>query len=189
MNSCSRGLRGPFFRAGEDNVRNSRFFPAIAVVLTWVTLASAQNPEDHDYSVSVNVELVQLSVSVLDKHGYPVQGLEKQHFAVYEDKVLQDISLFKQEDIPLSVGLVVDMSSSMFDKLNSVHSAAMTFVRESNAEDETAIVTFGSTVMLNQPFTANTDELSQTLAAIIPNGHTALYDAVFLAAKYLNEKG
>src|SRR6516165_5485891 len=88
-----------------------------------VTLSSAQDLGDHDYSVSVNVELVQLSVSVLDKHGYPVRGLQKEHFAVYEDKVLQDISLFKQEDIPLSVGLVVDTSSSMFNKLHSLNSA------------------------------------------------------------------
>src|SRR5215469_14005559 len=97
------------------------------VLLAVVALASAQNLDDHDYSVSVNVELVQLSVSVQDKHGLPVRGLEKQHFTVYEDKILQDISLFKQEDIPLSVTLVVDRSASMFDKLNSVHSAAMTF--------------------------------------------------------------
>src|SRR5689334_14859431 len=145
MDSCSPGVRDRFFCAGESKVRDLRSFLAIAVVLTGVTLASAQSPvasaqspDDHDYSVSVNVELVQLSVSVLDKHGYPVQGLEKQHFAVYEDKVLQDISLFKQEDIPLSVGIVVDKSSSMFDKLNSVSSAAMTFVRESNPEDETS---------------------------------------------------
>src|SRR5262249_19215825 len=102
------------------------------VLLAAVTLSSAQSLGDRDYSVSVNVELVQLSVSVLDKHGFPVRGLEQQHFAVYEDKVLQDISLFKQEDIPLSVGLVVDTSSSMFEKLRRVNSAAMTFVRESN---------------------------------------------------------
>jgi VWFA-related protein len=164
-------------------------FPILLVLLAIVTLSSAQSVRDHDYSVSVNVELVQLSVSVLDKKGFPVRGLQQEQFAVYEDKVLQDISLFKQEDIPLSVGLVVDTSSSMFDKLKRVHSAAITFVRESNPQDETAIVTFGSSVMLNQRFTANTDELSEALAGITPMGYTALYDAVFLAAKYLREKG
>jgi hypothetical protein len=63
-----------------------------------VTLSSAQRLGDHDYSVSVNVELVQLPVSDLDKHGFPVRGLQQQHFMVYEDKVLQEISLFKQEE-------------------------------------------------------------------------------------------
>src|SRR5215467_6244169 len=159
------------------------------MLLAAATISPAQNPDDHDYKLGVNVELVQLPVSVLDKKGFPIRGLRPEHFAVYEDKVLQDISLFKQEDIPLSVGLVVDTSSSMFDKLKRVHSAAMAFVRESNPQDETAIVTFGSAVMLNQRFTANTDELSATLAGIIPMGYTALYDAVFLAAKYLREQG
>lgn len=159
------------------------------VLLTVVALASAQNLDDHDYSVSVNVELVQLSVSVQDKHGLPVRGLEKQHFTVYEDKILQDISLFKQEDIPLSVTLVVDRSGSMFDKLNSVHSAAMTFVRESNPEDETSIVMFGSTASLEQDFTRNTQDLSRALAGVYPIGQTALYDAVLLSARHLNEDG
>jgi VWFA-related protein len=159
------------------------------VLLAAVTLSSAQNLVDRDYSVSVNVELVQLSVSVQDKHGFPVQGLQKQHFTVYEDKVLQDISLFKQEDIPLSVSLVVDTSSSMFNKQNSVHSAAMTFVRESNPEDETSIVTFGSTASLDQDFTKDTETLSRALRGIPPLGNTALYDAVLLAAKHLIENG
>jgi Ca-activated chloride channel homolog len=166
-----------------------RFSILFVVLLSAVMLSSAQSPGDRDYSVNVNVELVQLSVSVQDKHGLPVRGLQKEHFAVYEDKILQDISLFKQEDIPLSVGLVVDTSGSMFDKLNSVHSAAMTFVRESNPDDETSIVTFGSTARLDQDFTKDTNELSRALAGILPNGNTALYDAVLLAARHLKQGG
>ncbi len=162
---------------------------SIVLMLAVVTLSSAQSLGNHDYSLSVNVELVQLPVSVLDKHGFPVRGLREEEFAVYEDKVLQDITLFKQEDIPLSVGLVVDTSSSMLSKMKRFSSAAMTFVRESNPEDETAIVTFGSTVTLTQHFTANTDELTQALAGIIPNGYTALYDGVFQAAEYLRKAG
>jgi Ca-activated chloride channel homolog len=132
---------------------------------------------------------VQLSVSVQDKHGYPVRDLQKEHFAVYEDKIQQDISLFKQEDIPLSVGIVVDKSSSMFDKLNSVSSAAMTFVRESNPEDETSIITFSNFATLEQDFTTNTHALSRALTGIIPLGNTALYDAVLLAARHLRDNG
>ena len=104
----------------------------------------------------MNVELVQLPVSLLDEHGLPVRGLQQEHFAIYEDKVLQDISLFKQEDIPLSVGLVIDASGSMSDKHDRVSTAAMTFVRASNPEDETSIVSFGDDVNLEQDFTSNT---------------------------------
>jgi VWFA-related protein len=159
------------------------------ILVAAATLSSAQSFEDQTYNVSVNVELVQLPVSVLDKHGFPVRGLKLEHFAVYEDKVLQNISLFKQEDVPLSVGLVVDRSSSMFDKLNSLHTAAMTFVHESNSEDETSIISFGNDVNLDQDFTPNTNRLSHTLDRIVPNGNTALYDAVSLAAKHLNANG
>jgi VWFA-related protein len=159
------------------------------VLLATVALSSAQSQENRNYSVSVNVELVQLSVSVQDKNGLPVRGLEKQHFAVYEDKVQQDISLFKQEDIPLSVTLVVDTSGSMFNKRNSVYTAALTFVRESNPGDETSIVTFGTTASLDQDFTTDTRELGRALLEISPVGNTALYDAVSLASKHLNDNG
>ena len=87
------------------------------VLLAAVSVASSPAQDSRDYNVSVNVELVQLPVSVLDKQGFPVQGLKQEHFAVYEDKVLQDISLFKQEDVPLSVGLVVDVSEHLETKL------------------------------------------------------------------------
>src|SRR5215813_10645153 len=139
------------------------FRPPLALILfTATTLLTAQTLEIPDFRVTVDVELVQLPVSVLDKQGIPVRGLQKEHFVVYEDKVQQDISLFKQEDIPLSVGLVVDTSSSMYDKLNLLNTAAMTFVRESNPNDETSIISFGDDVNLIQDFTTNTRELNRT---------------------------
>jgi VWFA-related protein len=159
------------------------------MLIAAATLSFAQSSGDQAYNFSVNVELVQLPVSVLDKHGLPVRGLKPEHFAVFEDKVQQDISLFRQEDVPLSVGLVVDRSSSMFDKLSSLHTAAMTFVRESNSEDETSVISFGNDVNLDQDFTPNTGRLSRALERIVPNGNTALYDAVSLAAKHLSDNG
>jgi Ca-activated chloride channel family protein len=150
------------------------------------TLSSAQNINDRDYNLTVDVELVQLPVSVLDKHGLPVRGLQQEHFTIYEDKVQQDITLFKQEDIPLSIGLVIDASGSMTDKLERLQTSAMTFVRESNPDDETSIVSFADEVNLVQDFTRNQRKLSRALAGITPSGNTSLYDAVFLAAEHLN---
>jgi len=161
----------------------------VLILLAAATLSLGQNLDDNGYKLGVSVELVQLPVSVLDKNGLPLRGLRQEHFAVYEDKVLQDISLFKQEDIPLSIGLVVDNSSSMSDKHDRVSAAAMTFVRESNPEDETSIVSFSDDVTLEQDFTANTHKLSVALDGITPHGDTALYDAVMLAAKQLKEEG
>ena len=68
-------------------------------------------------------------MSVLDKKGMPIRGLSQEVFSIYEDKIRQDISLFKQEDIPLSVGLVVDGSSSMYDKRDRLNVTAMTLVQ------------------------------------------------------------
>jgi hypothetical protein len=88
-------------------------------LFTAATLSSAQNinVNDRDYNLTVDVELVQLPVSVLDKHGLPVRGLRQENFTIYEDKVQQDITLFKHEDIPLSIAHVIDGFGSMTDKL------------------------------------------------------------------------
>jgi Ca-activated chloride channel homolog len=159
------------------------------ILLVIATLASAQNLQDSDYSLTVDVELVVVPVSVLDSKGFPVRGLSREHFNVYEDKVLQDISLFKQEDIPLSIGLVIDSSSSMAKKLDRLNVAAMTFVQESNPDDETAIVSFGDESYIEQDFTGNTNKLRQALSSVNAMGDTALYDAVYLAAKHLQKGG
>ena len=159
------------------------------ILLAFAKLSSGQDPHDRDYNLSVDVELVQLPVSVLDKNGTPIRGLQQAHFSVYEDKVEQEISLFKQEDIPLSVGLVIDGSGSMSDKLDRLNAAALTFVRESNPDDETSIVSFADEAILEQDFTKDTRELGQALTGIAANGNTALYDAVLLAARHLNQHG
>src|SRR5215831_18876169 len=158
-------------------------------LLIAATILPAQDRNDQDFKLGVTVELVQLPVSVLDKKGFPVLGLRPEHFAVYEDKVLQNISLFKQEDVPLSVGLVIDGSSSMYDKRDRLNVAAMTFVRESNPEDETAVLSFGDIVNLEQEFTSNTHKLNRALNSIPSNGNTALYDAVVLAAQHVKDEG
>jgi Ca-activated chloride channel homolog len=165
-----------------------RFWLAL-ILLAFAKLSSGQNTNDRDYNLSVDVELVQLPVSVLDKNGTPIRGLQQAHFSVYEDKVEQQISLFKQEDIPLSVGLVIDSSGSMSDKLDRLNAAALTFVRESNRDDETSIVSFADEAVLEQDFTKDTKELGQALNGIAANGNTALYDAVLLAARHLNQHG
>jgi Ca-activated chloride channel family protein len=150
-----------------------------------VALSSPQNLEDSDFKLTVDVKLVQLPVSVLDKQGLGIRGLQREHFSVYEDKVLQDISIFKQEDMPLSIGFVVDVSGSMLDKLDRLNNAVTTFIRERNPEDQTAIVTFGDEVFLEEGFT----DLNSALPQIPYNTGTAFYDAVYLAAKHLQEKG
>jgi VWFA-related protein len=164
-------------------------FPLALILLAATTVNPAQRLDNSNYGLTVDVELVQLPVSVVDKQGVPIRGLRREQFTVYEDKVEQQISLFKQEDIPLSVALVIDASGSMSNKVDRLSAAAMTFVKESNPEDETAIVSFGDDVELEQDFTSNTQKLSQALATISPKGATSLYDAILLAANHLRKQG
>ena len=98
---------------------------------------------------------MQLPVSVLDKEGRPVNGLAASNFQIFEDNVKQEIKLFKHEDIPISLGLVIDNSGSMRNKRERVNSAALTFVRDSNPDDETFIVNFDDSAYLEQDFTGS----------------------------------
>jgi VWFA-related protein len=145
--------------------------------------------QDRDFQISVDVELVQLPVSVVDRDGVPVIGLDQQYFEIYEDGVLQDISLFRHEDVPISVGLVIDNSGSMRNKRERVNSAALVFVREGNPEDETFIVNFDDDAYLEQDFTGSIGNLIDTLENVDTRGETALNDAIYLSLEHVEANG
>jgi Ca-activated chloride channel family protein len=149
--------------------------------------AQESKNDDSNFSLSVDVELVQLPVSVFDRDGRVVEGLTKSDFHVFEGGVQQQISFFKHEDIPLSVALVIDNSGSMHNKRERVNSAALTFARESNPQDETFIVNFDDMVYLEQDFTGSMDDLINALSNLDTRGETALYDAVYLSSAHLEE--
>jgi len=145
--------------------------------------------KDKDYTLNVDTVVVEVPVSVLDKEGRPVDGLKQENFQVFEDKVLQTIKTFRHEDIPLSLGLVIDNSGSMRNKRERVNSAALAFVRESNPEDETAIINFDDSAYLEQDFTSSIGDLIDALENIDARGETALYDALYLAAEKVTKEG
>ena len=145
--------------------------------------------EDREFEISVDVELVQLPVSVVDRDGAPVIGLDQEHFEVYEDGVRQDITLFLHEDVPISVGLVIDNSGSMRNKRERVNSAALVFAREGNPEDETFIVNFDDDAYLEQDFTGSIGNLIDTLENVDTRGETALNDAIYLSLEHVEANG
>jgi Ca-activated chloride channel homolog len=138
-------------------------------------------PDDGNFTLNVNVQLVQIPVTVTSKDGKLVDNLPQSSFQVFEDNVQQEITLFKHEDVPLSLGLVIDNSGSMRNKRQRVNSAALTFVRESNPDDETFIVDFDDEAVLRQQFTRSMADLVDALADINTQGETALNDAVYLS--------
>jgi VWFA-related protein len=137
----------------------------------------------------VDVALVVLHVTVTGRDGGFVQNLAEPDFQVYEDGVPQRIRLFKDEDIPVTVGLVIDHSTTMLPKLAEVSAASRTFVRASNPADELFVVNFNEKVTLGLPgairFTNDTAELGKAITAARTGGMTALYDAIFRAIEEL----
>jgi Ca-activated chloride channel homolog len=147
-----------------------------------------QNPAPSN-SIRMTVGLVVLHATTENKKGVSVSGLDKDNFQVFEDGVAQRIETFSHEDIPVTVGLVVDGSGSMRPKHDDVLSAARTFVRSSNNSDEIFVVNFNEYVSFGLPddipFTSKSAALQQALAQSPISGKTALYDALAASLKQL----
>jgi len=141
------------------------------------------------YSIQRDVNLVVLHVSVLNQRGEFVPGLTQDLFHVYEDRAEQMISVFRQEDVPVSMGLVIDNSGSMRDKRPLVNAAAITLVKTSNPQDEAFVVNFNDDYYLDtvHDFTNDISELNDALERIDSRGSTALYDAVIGSLDHLKK--
>ena len=132
-----------------------------------------------------NVEEVILHAVVFDDKQRFVTNLDKNSFTVYEGGHPQTITSFRHEDIPVSIGIVVDNSGSMREKRQKVNAAALNLVRASNPDDEVFVVNFNDEYYLDQDFTANINKLKEALEKIEARGGTALYDAVVASADWL----
>jgi Ca-activated chloride channel family protein len=132
--------------------------------------------------ISVTSELVVLPVNVTDTNGNFVAGLTESDFRVFAEKRLQDLTVFQQEDAPVSVGLIVDHSGSMEPKLPNVIAAVTAFAHSGNPEDEMFVVDFNDAVRVEplggKAFTNNPAVLGMAIGAVSAKGRTALYDAV-----------
>jgi len=140
---------------------------------------------DHGYTLRRDVEEVVLNITVLDDKNQLAMNLTKPDFKVYEDGVPQNIISFQHEDIPVSMGILVDNSGSMRDKRQAVNSAALDLVKASNRDDEAFIVNFSDEAYIDQDFTSDLGKLRDGLAHIDSKGGTALYDAVVASADQL----
>jgi Ca-activated chloride channel homolog len=139
------------------------------------------------YTLTRDVDEVVLSANVVDDHGRLVSGLGKDVFNVLEDGKPQSITSIQEQDVPVSIGLLVDNSGSMRTKRQAVNEAALDMVRASNREDETFVVNFADEAYIDQDFTADLNKLHEGLAHIDSKGGTALYDAVIASADYMSK--
>lgn len=151
----------------------------------------SQDREGTPFKINVSVGMTALNVTVLDRKGNRVSGLTKENFQVYEDGILQQIEYFGREDIPVTIGIVIDNSGTMGPKRAEVATAAMVFARASNPKDQMFVIHFNENVSFglpdSVPFTDQVDQLENALSRITANGLTALYDAVALALEHVNK--
>src|SRR5438128_8566621 len=165
-----------------------KFVGLTYAVFLLVSPALAQQAQQDDvFKLNVDVNLVEVHVNVVDSKDRPVGNLGKENFRLFEDQVQQNLAVFKHEDIPVSLGLVIDNSRSIEPRKQRLDSAALSFVRRGNPDDETFIVHFDDTARLARDFTASISELEETLASVKPFGQTAIYDALILALDHMQQ--
>ncbi len=131
-----------------------------------------------------DTRLVVLHASVTDKKGKLVTNLDQHAFKVFENGQPQQVKVFRREDVPVSLGIIIDDSGSMSTKRSRVEAAALELVRNSNRQDEVFIVNFNDDAYLDVPFTNDMHKLEQGLARIDSRGGTAMRDAITMSLDY-----
>jgi len=179
--------------------KKSRGLASLCVALTFCNCLLAQAPQPanpqtpraekkgREYTINVDVNLVVLHATVVDKKGRMVNDLKSADFQVYEDGTPQKLSVFSHADIPVTMGIVIDDSGSMREKRQAVNAAALTFVKTSNPQDQAFVVNFNDVYYLDTPgdFASNIEDLKSALEKIDSRGGTALYDAVFASLDHV----
>jgi len=138
-----------------------------------------QDPQDPRYRLNVNVELVNVTATVLDEQGKYLDGLKVDDFQVFEDGERQKISFFSHDlRVPISVGVLIDSSGSMRHKLQQALQTVREIALALSPQDEMFVVQFASDVEMRRRFTSNMQDVQKSLRDIKAGGETAAYDAI-----------
>ena len=151
------------------------------------SFSQGQNSGQRPAQFRAEVDQVVLYSTVYDKNSELVSGLQEEDFTIYEDRVEQEITYFGQDDIPSTVGIVIDSSGSMRDKFDLVTDATHLFLSMNNPENELFFISFKGEVRLEEDFTRDVEDIYDALDNAIVSGGTALYDAVYLAVDKASE--
>jgi len=146
-------------------------------------------PEDTTPTFTADTKEVTLYVSVLDREGRMIPDIAKTNFKVTENTVEQELTIFKREDVPVSMCLVIDSSGSMKDKYTRVVAAAVALIRASNKEDEICFVNFNDLYYKDQAFTNDPSKLEEAMERIDNHGGTAMRDALSATIDYVKTEG
>jgi Ca-activated chloride channel family protein len=180
-----------FARGRDFHQTTVRTLILLSIVFTTfrTSVPVRQDRDGVDFSISGNVDVALFNVSVTDSKGRHVSGLKISDFRVLENGHAQDIQLFSAEDVPATIGLVMDNSGSMRSKRTDVQRAALAFIAASNPADELFLVAFNEKAYMGLPeklrFTSDPGQFQFALMQMNPGGLTALYDATAVALDHL----
>jgi Ca-activated chloride channel homolog len=131
-------------------------------------------------SVHIDVDLALVNVTVTDPYNRLVTGLEPDNFRIFENNVEQEIQYFSSEDVPISIGVIFDLSGSMANKVGKAKEAALQFFKTANPQDEFFLVSFNERAEVMSAFTSNAEDLQSRILSASAKGRTALFDAIYL---------
>jgi Ca-activated chloride channel family protein len=137
-------------------------------------------------AIRIDVDLVLLNATVTDSGNKFVTGLKQEDFRVWEDKIEQRVEYFSAENVPVSVGIIFDVSGSMATKLTAASAAASTFLNMGDPDDEYFLIQFSDSPRVVQDFTTDITKLQSRLLFSRAKGSTSLYDAMYLGLEKLN---
>lgn len=160
------------------------YFPAFCICLFFSTNILAQ---DDDEIIKVDSSLVIVNATITNSAGKPVPGLKNNQFAIYEDGIPQEISLFETASTPFAAVILIDTSGSMEQRVVLARSAAIRFLDGLRGEDAAAIYNFDTKVSLVQDFSYSRD-LVDAVYDLKAAGMTVLNDAIYKAAQELSNR-
>src|SRR6201987_1212103 len=131
-------------------------------------------------SLHMDVDLALVNVTVTDPYDRLVTGLEPDNFRIFENNLEEEILFFSSEDVPISVGVIFDLSGSMVNKIGKAKEAALQFFKTANPQDEFFLVSFNERAEVMSTFTTSVEDLQSSLLSSSPKGRTALLDGIYL---------
>jgi Ca-activated chloride channel family protein len=158
-------------------------WPVVSHAQSSAPIVPPPSPDDslsESHIIRRDVDMVLVSATVTDTYGRLVTGLDQSNFRIFEDGTEQEIVHFASEDVPISIGIIFDMSGSMADKFDKSKKAAVEFMKTSNPQDEFFLVNFNDHARLITPFTNRVEDMQDGLIFTAAHGTTALFDGIYL---------
>ncbi len=167
-----------------------RLFGVFLVYVIFInaqTTSTEKSQEPNGRPIKIEVDYVDVSVTVLDTFGRSVTGLSKENFKILEDNDEQKIDYLSTEDVPISIGFIVDVSGSMTDKLEKVFQSISLFMRMCSEKDEFFLISFSDRPKLEVEFTGNITKIQDAMKRLKGGGRTSLLDAIYLGLNQMQK--